>query len=103
MPSARSRPSEPVGITWTSRSIGSLPSRMIAPLPNCLSIAASARSMALSRAGSRGGSREAAPCPDPPGPDDPAPGPGPEPEPEPEPGEPEPEPEDDDVSLVAIC
>src|ERR1044072_1805448 len=50
MPSARSSPSDPVGMTWTSRSIGSLPSRMIAPLPNCLSIAASARAMALSRA-----------------------------------------------------
>src|SRR6185295_5698253 len=50
MPSARSSPSDPVGMTWPSRSVESLPSRMIAPLPNCLSIAASARSMALSRA-----------------------------------------------------
>src|SRR5690349_15173273 len=49
MPSAMSRPSEPVGMTWTSRSTGSLPRRMIAPLPNCLSIAASARSIAFVR------------------------------------------------------
>src|SRR5438093_13496383 len=38
---------------------------MIAPLPNCLSIAASARSMALSRAGSRTGTAGLAWPPDP--------------------------------------
>src|SRR5690606_1180398 len=51
MPSAMSRPMQPVGTTGTSE-LGSLPSassRMIEPLPNCFSMVARARSMAAVR------------------------------------------------------
>src|SRR5439155_6583078 len=50
MPSATSRAIEPVGIaaTWLT---GLSPSRITEPLPNCLSICASARSSAFSRSG----------------------------------------------------
>src|SRR5690242_14572902 len=49
-PSATSRAMEPVGMmaVWMT---GRSPSRMTEPLPNCLSICASARSSALSRSG----------------------------------------------------
>ncbi len=47
IPSAMSRPGLPVLTTATSGTIASLPSRMIEPLPNCFSIAATASSMAF--------------------------------------------------------
>ena len=53
-PSAMSRPSEPVGMTCTSGGAVPSPSRMMPPLPNCFSMAETARSMALSRWTSRG-------------------------------------------------
>src|SRR5947199_890047 len=49
MPSAMSRPSEPVGSAGMSPARAASPSRMIAPLPNCFSIWLSARSIARSR------------------------------------------------------
>src|SRR5262245_52095086 len=49
-PSAKSRPSEPVGSAWMSWwASASSPSFMIAPLPNCFSIWLTARSIARSR------------------------------------------------------
>src|SRR5207249_4481510 len=49
MPSAISRPSEPVGRQATSCASASSPSFMMAPLPNCFSIWLTARSIARSR------------------------------------------------------
>src|SRR5499426_4626453 len=49
MPRAMSRPREPVETTGTSLTTPPSPSFMIAPLPNCLSIWLTARSIALSR------------------------------------------------------
>ena len=53
MPSATSRAIDPVGITSTGAR-SSEPSLMIEPLPNCLSICASAVSSALSRSDADG-------------------------------------------------
>src|SRR6185295_1248111 len=50
-----SRPSAPVGTTFTSGGALSSPRRMMLPLPNCFSIVDTARSIALSRWASRGG------------------------------------------------
>ncbi len=47
MPSAMSRPSEPVETTSMSLEIGDSPRRMIEPLPNCFSIWDSAADRAL--------------------------------------------------------
>src|SRR5215468_3233429 len=49
MPNAISSPREPVETTGTSLTMPPSPSFMIAPLPNCLSIWLTARSIALSR------------------------------------------------------
>src|SRR5664279_3012324 len=53
MPSAMSKPSDPVGTTCTSGGAIPSPSRMMLPLPNCFSIVATVSSMALSRPASR--------------------------------------------------
>src|SRR5437867_8085764 len=44
-----SRPSDPVGMTFTSGAAWSVPSRMIAPFPNCFSMVETASSIAFSR------------------------------------------------------